>query len=142
MTVRLWLAFAMGLALCHAAPALASEGPTAFTCTFKDGATHVYDKGEFNAETPTPLSFGIESIDPAAQTADLKTERGTGSLRLVLAVNATHFIEVVTEGSLHITTVFDKDDAKGAYPAVHSRHFGLMGQPIVAQYQGFCQAKE
>jgi hypothetical protein len=130
------------LALSHATPALASEGVMAFACTFKEGTTHVYDKGEFNAEVPTPLSFGIESINAAAQTADLKTERGTGSLRLVLAVNATHFIEVVTEGSLHITTVFDKDDAKGAHPAVHSRHFGLMGQPIVTQYQGFCQAKE
>ena len=54
---------------------------------------------------------------------------------MVHAVNATHFLEVVTEGSLHITTVFDKDDAKGAYPAVHSRHFGLFGQPIVTQYQ-------
>jgi hypothetical protein len=142
MIVRPWLALLLGLALCHAAPALASE-PKGFACTFKNGATHVYDKGAFHAEVPTPLSFGIESIDEAAQTADLKTEHGTGSLKLVLAVNATHFIELATEGSLHITTVYDKDDAKdGAYPAVHSRHFGLMGQPIVTQYQGFCQAKE
>jgi hypothetical protein len=48
----------------------------------------------------------------------------------------------VTEGSLHITTIFDKDDTKGAYPAVHSRHFGLLGQPIVTQYHGFCEAKQ
>jgi hypothetical protein len=61
---------------------------------------------------------------------------------VVQAVNATHFLEVVTEGFLHITTVYDKDDAKGAYPAVHSRHFGLPGQPIVTQYQGFCEAKD
>jgi hypothetical protein len=141
MIVRPWLAFALGLVLCHAVPASASEDPKGFTCTFKDGATHVYEKGAFNAEVPTPLSFGIEGIDQSAQTAELKTERGTGSLKLVLAVNATHFIELVTEGSLHITTIFDKDEAKGAYPAVHSRHFGLMGQPIVTQYQGFCQAK-
>ena len=56
----------------------------------------------------------------------MKTERGAGTLRVVQAVNATHFLEVVTEGSLHITTVFDKDDAKGGYPAVHSRHFGFL----------------
>jgi hypothetical protein len=142
MIARPWLALLLGLALTHAAPALASEGPKGFTCIFKGGTAHVYDKGAFNAEVPTPLSFGIESIDPAAQTADLKTERGTGSLKLVLAVNATHFIELATEGSLHITTIYDKDEATGAYPAVHSRHFGLMGQAIVTQYQGFCQAKE
>ena len=61
-------------------------------------------------------------------------------LRIVQAVNAMHFLEVVTEGFLHITTVYDKDPAKGAYPAVHSRHFGLFGQPLVTQYQGFCEA--
>ena len=125
-----------------ASPSVASEEPKAFTCSFASGVTHVYDKGEFNAEKPPTLSFGIAAIDQRAQTADLKTERGTGTLRLVQAVNATHFLEVVTEGSLHITTVFDKDDAKGAYPAVHSRHFGLMGQPIITQYQDFCQAQE
>jgi hypothetical protein len=49
---------------------------------------------------------------------------------------------VVTEGSLHITTIYDKDESSGAYPAVHSRHFGLLGQPIVSQYHGFCEGKE
>ena len=40
-----------------------------------------------------------------------------------------------------ITTIYDKDESKGAYPAVHSRHFGILGQPIVTQYQGFCEGK-
>ncbi len=93
-------------------------------------------------EKGAPLAFGIAAINAQAQTADLKTERGTGTLKIVHAVNATHFLEVVTEGWLHITTIFDKDDAKGDYPAVHSRHFGLFGQPIVTQYQGFCAAKD
>jgi hypothetical protein len=61
---------------------------------------------------------------------------------VVQAVNATHFLEVATEGFLNITTIYDKDETKGgAYPAVHSRHFGIVGQPIVTQYQGFCEAK-
>jgi len=47
----------------------------------------------------------------------------------------------VTEGFLNVTTIYDKDEAKGAYPAVHSRHFGLLGQPIVSQYEGYCEAK-
>jgi hypothetical protein len=120
----------------------AAEEPKGFMCTFSNGAAYVYEKGVFVPEKAAALSFGIAAIDNQAQTADLKTERGTGSLRIVHAVNATHFLEVVTEGSLHITTIFDRDDAKGAYPAVHSRHFGLFGQPIIAQYHGFCQARD
>ena len=139
MTIKPLVGFLL-MAVLAAPPALADQ-PKAFTCNFVKGVTHVYDKGEFTAEKAAVMSFGIEAIDIAAQTADLKTERGTGTLRIVQAVNATHFLEVVTEGSLHITTVFDKDEAKGLYPAVHSRHFGLLGQPIITQYQGFCEGR-
>ena len=132
------LAFALAL-LAVSAPVLASEEPKAFACTFDDGLTYSYDKGAFTSEKASPLAFGIEAIDPAAQTAVLKTRGGTGQLRIVQAVNAMHFLEIVTEGFMHVTTIYDKDEAKGAYPAVHSRHFGLFGQPLVTQYRGFCQ---
>jgi hypothetical protein len=124
------------------APGQATEEPKAFECRFSRGVTHTYDKGRFVRQRAAALSFGIGAINAPAQTAELKTERGTGTLRMVLAVNATHFIEVVREGYLNITTIFDKDDAKGAFPAVHSRHLGLLGQPIVTHYQGFCEGKE
>jgi hypothetical protein len=120
------------------APGQAAEEPKSLACQFTSGVTHVYEKGQFTSEKAAPLAFGIASIDARAQTADLKTERGTGSLRLVQAVNALHFLEVAIEGALYITTVYEKDDG-GAYPAVHSRHFALLGQPIVTQYQGYCQ---
>ena|SRR6516225_9114928 len=122
------------------ASAAEAEEPKAFNCTFVEGVTHSYDHGVFKAEKASPLTFGIANIDAKAQNAELKTRGGTGQLRIVQAVNAMHFIEVVTEGFLHLTTVYDKDEAKGAYPAVHSRHFGLFGQPLVTQYQGFCEA--
>ena len=118
----------------------AADDPKAFTCNFVNGVTHSYDNGAYTAEKASPLAFGISAIDARAQTAELKTRGGTGQLRIVQAVNAMHFLEVVTEGFLHVTTVYDKDEAKGAYPAVHSRHFGLFGQPLVTQYQGFCEA--
>lgn len=142
MTIRPPVALLLSTFLASASAAAAAEQPKSFACTFAKGMTHVYDKGEFAAEKAAAVSFGIETIDTAAQTADLKTERGTGTLRVVQAVNAMHFLEVVTEGSLHITTVFDKDEAKGLYPAVHSRHFGLLGQPIVTQYQGYCEGRD
>jgi hypothetical protein len=122
--------------------AQAAADPTGYTCNFAEGTAHAYDKGQFVAEKPAPLSFAIGAINAAAQSAEVRTERGTGSLRLVQAVNATHFLEVVTEGYLNITTVYDRDEATGKYPAVHSRHLGILGQPVIAQYQGFCEAKD
>jgi hypothetical protein len=120
----------------------AAADPTGFTCTFAAGTAHAYDKGQFVAEKPSPLTFGISAINSGAQSAEVRTERGTGTLRLVQAMNATHFLEVVTEGYLNITTVYDKDEATGKYPAVHSRHLGILGQPVITQYQGFCEAKD
>ena len=138
MTLR--LPAALALATLCAASARAAE-PKAFACTFNDGVAHVYEQGKYVAEKAAALAFGIGAIDDQAQTAELRTERGLGQLRLVRAVNATHFLEVVTEGFLHVTTIYDKDEARGVYPAVHSRHFGLFGQPLVTQYQGYCEAK-
>jgi hypothetical protein len=139
MLARLTLAAL--LVLPALAPAWAAPEPRSLACTFASGVTHIYEKGKFTAEKATPLAFGIASIDPASQKADLKTDTGTGSLRMVQAVNAMHFLEVAIEGALYITTVFDKDET-GGYPAVHSRHFALLGQPIVTHYQGFCQQTE
>jgi len=138
MNVRLAVVLLAPLALL-ASPSAADE-PKAYTCSFVSGVTHSYDNGAFAAEKASPLAFGIAAIDARAQTAELKTGGGTGQLRIVRAVNAMHFLEVVTEGFLHITTIYDKDEAKGTYPAVHSRHFGLFGQPLVTHYQGFCEA--
>jgi hypothetical protein len=138
MTARLPIALSL-LALA-AVPAAADE-PKAFACSFVDGTTHSYEQGQYVPEKAAPLSFGIEAIDEKAQTADLRTERGTGQLRVVQAINATHFLEVVTEGFLNVTTVYDKDPAKDLHPAVHSRHLGLFGLPLVTQYHGFCSAK-
>jgi hypothetical protein len=134
------LVFALAAAAFASAAAGASD-PVAYDCEFTTGRTHVYDNGNFSNEPAARLSFGISAIDIPAQTAELKTPAGVGVLRVVLAVNATHFIEVATEGALNITTVYDKDDAKDAFPAVHSRHFALVGQPVVTQYQGFCRGK-
>jgi hypothetical protein len=135
------LPIALALLACATVCARAAD-PKPFACKFEVGVAHTYEQGRYVAEKASPLAFGIESIDAQAQTAELRTERGTGQLRIVQAVNAMHFLEVVTEGFLHITTVYDKDDAKGSHPAVHSRHFGLFGQPLVTQYHGFCDAKD
>lgn len=124
-----------------AAPA-DDTGPLAYACTFDQGTSWKYANGSYQTSAPATLSFDIAEINLDEQTAKLITDKGnTGTLRIVRAVNANHFLEVVNEGFLNLTTIYDKDSSTGSYPAVHSRHLGLLGQPIFAQYAGFCTAK-
>jgi hypothetical protein len=87
------------------------------------------------------LSFEIDAIDLAGQKAALKAsgDRAPGELRIVRALNANHFLEVAGEGFLNLTTVYDRDPKTSLWPAVHSRHFGILGQAVVAQYTGTCK---
>ncbi|MEM1371380.1 MAG: hypothetical protein AAGG72_04020 [Pseudomonadota bacterium] len=62
-----------------------------------------------------------------------------GTLRIVRALNANHFLEAVTGGFLNLTTVYDPAPGSTKHPAVHSRHFGVLGEPVYAQYTGFCE---
>ncbi len=142
MTTRPMVRLALlGLLVAMPYARASADEPKAYVCSFTSGITHSYDKGRFASETAAPFTFGIAGINAAAQIAELKTERGSGQLRMVQAVNAMHFLEAANEGFLNLTTIYDKDEAKGAYPAVHSRHFAILGQPVVTQYQGFCAAK-
>ena len=116
--------------------------PKHFACDFSQGYAWTYDAGKFKAVPSADLSFEIGSVDLDHQTAQLilggKPAKG---LKVVRAINANHFIEVVNEGFLNLTTIYDLDPVTGKYPAVHSRHFGLFGQPVFAQYAGTCVPK-
>ncbi|MGB4864487.1 MAG: hypothetical protein WBP38_01160 [Hyphomicrobium sp.] len=124
-------------------PAVAEDAaPTAFVCSFDKGTSWSFEKGAFKSAPPTPLSFEIADINLEKQTANLVNEsKTTGALKVVRALNANSFLEVANEGFLNLTTVYDRDSTSGTYPAVHSRHFGILGQPIFAQYAGSCTAK-
>lgn len=143
MNVKSRLAAAACALLALPAASLAEDAPSALTCAFDRGTSTTYAGGQFAQVAAAPLAFEISGIDLEGQAAKLHAS-ATGqpaSLRIVRALNANHFLEVVNEGFLNLTTVFDRDPAKGVFPAVHSRHFGLLGQPMVAQYHGFCRAK-
>ena len=117
--------------------------PSNLVCSFKAGTSGSYEAGTFKAGTTSPLSFSVEAIDLDGQVAQLKTaaDKPPGTLRIVRALNARHFIAAVTEGFLNLTTIYDEDGETGRYPAVHSRHFGVLGQAVYAQYTGYCTAK-
>ncbi|MDX2259132.1 MAG: hypothetical protein NW205_09495 [Hyphomicrobiaceae bacterium] len=126
-----------------AAAAEPSDWPKAFACTFDGGTTSSYADGKFASRAPAPLNFDIATIDLDRQSAALLAHVGAApaALRIVRAINANHFIEVVNEGFLNLTTIYDADPSTGRHPAVHSRHFGLLGQPVFAQYTGLCTPK-
>lgn len=118
------------------------ETPSRFNCTFASGYTWSYDAGKFQSSPPAALAFEVADIDLEGQAATLRQEgKVVGKLRVIRALNANHFLEVANEGFLNLTTIYDLDPATGTYPAVHSRHFGLIGQPVFAQYAGTCSAK-
>jgi len=129
--------------LAYFGAAYAQDEPKHFVCVFAAGTSWSYDNGSFKTEAPAPLTFEITDIDLEGQSAHLITNGHDkpGVLKIVRAINANHFLEVMNEGFLNLTTVYDKDPATGTYPAVHSRHFGLIGQPVFAQYAGACKAK-
>lgn len=116
--------------------------PAAFACTFEKGNSWSYDDGAYKSATPTALAFEITEIDLEKQSAALVIDaKKTGVVRVVRALNANSFLEVANEGFLNLTTIYDLDTTSKTYPAVHSRHFGILGQPIFAQYAGTCTAK-
>jgi hypothetical protein len=146
MSVRGIVVAILGLAGLLGQPTLASAGgwPTSLTCEFPSGTTSTYANGIFTAKASAALAFTIHKIDLTGQAAEIVVtgDDSPGRLAIARAVGANHFLEVVTEGFWNVTTVYDFDEDTKLYPAVHSRHFGLIGQPVVAQYSGSCKAAE
>lgn len=145
-TTRILAALFVGLTIA-AAPAVAEqepEWPKKLSCTFDTGTRGSYEAGKFISATTAPLSFDIIDIDLDAQEAHLRVagSEASGTLRIVRAINANHFLEVVPEGFLNLTTIYDDKEKRGEHPAVHSRHLGVLGQPLFSQYSGICRAKE
>lgn len=140
--VAAFLSVVAGQSLCLAATPSSDTLSGSVTCTFESGTTTTYVKGHYKSASVMPISFKILAIDLQHQSASLQAGNTTvaAPLRIVRAVNANHFLEVVTEGFLNTTTIYERDPATGLYPAIHSRHFGLFGEPVVAQYYGFCKA--
>ena len=122
--------------------ARADDWPKGFTCAFKTGTSANQVEGTFQQAPAAPLSFEVKAVDLEGQLAQMITKPGAApaALRIVRALNANHFIEVLNEGFLSLTTVYDKVASTGEFPAVHSRHVGVLGQAVIAQYLGSCKS--
>ncbi|WP_045836725.1 hypothetical protein [Hyphomicrobium sp. 99] len=144
LNCRLWAVIAAfsGVLLASLSASAQDNMPTHVMCDFDKGYSWTYDQGKYQSAPPSDLTFEIGGIDLDHQSASLILDGHTAAnLKIVRAINANHFLEVVNEGFLNLTTIYDRDPATGKFPAVHSRHFGLFGQPVFAQYAGSCVAK-
>ena len=139
-SIKLGLAAALVIGAGLPPSAVLAELPAALTCTYPDGGAWAYEKQVFAAKPVEGLSFVITDIDRKTMTARLDRKEGLVVLRMVQAVDAHHFIEVGVEGFLNLTTVYEQQ-TEGTYPAVHSRHVAVLGEPLVSQYRGTCKAK-
>ena len=95
----------------------------------------MYRRDAFNDAVLAQDAFGMISGFPLDGYVKAGRFRSPYGLRMDDHTVATR------EGFLNLTTVYDRDAATGAHPAVHSRRFGLLGQPVYAHYTGACQPK-
>jgi hypothetical protein len=125
--------------------ATAAGAAKAFVCEFDEGGAWAWEASGYAAKPVERFAFEIRAIDAARQTAELRRGERTSPLKIVQAVGASHFIEVAIEGFLNLTTVYELDQpdakAKGIFPAAHSRHFAVLGEPLVSQYRGLCKPR-
>ena len=139
--MKLWRACCVVVVVALSGFGARAEGlPSRLACDFKVGSSSSYADGSFKSAPSQPIAFNIEGIDLSKEAAELVLPGVTkGKLSVVRALNATHFIEVLVEGFMTVTTIYDFDAATGAHAAVHSRHMGILGSPLVAQYTGACR---
>jgi hypothetical protein len=129
-------------ALC-AGPATAGEWPKSLACEFTAGTSGSYENGVFQSKPAEPVGFDIRDVDLEKLSAVLEAGTGhrPGKLAIARAIGANHFLEIANEGFWNVTTIYDADPATGEHPAVHSRHLGVVGSPVFAQYTGTCKVK-
>ena len=116
-------------------------------CTFA-----VTAKGDWTDDTPegaiegSTLAFRFESINTDEASADVLGRFGSSPVVAQVTGEYLHFIQVLAEGPLYSTTVFDRETADGKLLAVHSRHEyqdvrrrGFTSRP--EQYYGECEER-
>jgi len=130
----------LGLVAIETATASDAELPAALVCEFKDGGAWAYERDAFAAKPASGFSLEIIDIDVNGQIARARRDEAVATLKIVRALDAHSFIEVAVEGYLNVTTVYGKTPT-GVYPAAHSRHFAVLGEPLVSQYRGTCRPK-
>ena len=114
-----------------------------FTVTARGDWTDDTAEGAIESST---LAFRFESINTDEASADVLGRFGSSPVVAQATGDYLHFIQVLVEGPLYSTTVFNWETADGKLLAVHSRHEfrdvqlrGFTSRP--EQYYGECEER-
>ena len=145
---------ALGCALCVQAPRAESRAQDdrltavrTLACTFTVMAKGTWtDDGSEAALESSTLAFRFESINTDEASADVLGRFGSSPVVAQATGDYLHFIQVLAEGPLYSTTVFNRETTDGRLLAVHSRHEyqrverrGFTSRP--EQYYGDCEER-
>ena len=115
------------------------------TCTFPVLTTATWDaEGVPKAEVKeTSLTLSYDAIDTAARA---NTRYGDLPIIATASIWSLHFLQMGSEGTLRLTTVFDRESSPGKFLAVHTVHeFTPVGLPGFAsrpeQHYGVCEVE-
>ena len=114
------------------------------TCRFTSMATGSWTGARSEAAVhPAALNLSYEAIDTEDGSARAVTGNGTVDIIAKLSGSSLHLLSIGTDGSVYLTTVFDRETVPGRFRAVHTRHEytdiavpGFTSRP--EQYYGDC----
>jgi hypothetical protein len=116
------------------------------TCTFPVLATGTWDaNGVPTAQVKgAPLTISYDAIDTDEGTARFNGPYGKLEIIARMSTWSLHLLQMGSEGTLRLTTVFDRENGPGKLKAVHTIHeFTPVGLPGFAsrpeQHYGECE---
>jgi hypothetical protein len=116
------------------------------TCTFPIFTRGTWDdNGVPKADVKdTPLTLSYDEIDTDGGTARFNGRYGDVPIIATASIWSLHFLQMGSEGTLRLTTVFDRESSPGKFRAVHTVHeFTPVGLPGFAsrpeQHYGECE---
>ena len=114
--------------------------PKAFVCQFTQGISATYEASWAPRTLNEKMDLTFAGLDPQQGRAQMIGNAGASDVRFWMGAWTWNFVEITDVGNVMTTTVFDSKDGK-SYPAVHSRHTSVAGEPFPSQYRGICSAK-
>jgi len=108
--------------------------PKSLKCEFTSGVFHAW--GEETKINSDKLEMVFDSIDAKARTARIIGNAGAEDVAVILTPDHLSFMEITGAGNINLTTVYL---SPSELRAVHSRHVGLDGWPLLSQSYGICR---